>query len=143
MKKIYLLLLLLSCSINTTYAQVTESNKKSSANVDPRIIEVYGDQVQTLVLDVPNRLNDLTDILNNRVKIEEIKYDENEKFTKFSSIGLFLNSNPDLKRDSMVDSNNFNPLKYNFRFHANYKLIYRIDNTNKAIVIYPQPQPRF
>jgi hypothetical protein len=143
MKKIYLLLLLLSFSVNTMYSQTVETAKQTTLNVDPRIIEVYGDQLQTLVLNVPNRLYDLTDILNNRVKIEELKYDKDEKFLKFSSVDLFLNSNPNLKRDAVVDNNNFNPLKYNLRFHANYTLIYRIDNTDKVIVIYPQPKPVF
>ncbi|HEU4495589.1 MAG TPA: hypothetical protein VFR70_00915 [Flavobacterium sp.] len=127
-------------AFNSAYSQAISSN---TINIDPRIKEVFADQLQALVLNVPYRLHDLNDILANRVKIENIPYEKNEKFDKLSSVGLFNNYNQDLVRDAAIDEKDFNPLKYNFRFHAKYKLIYRIDNTDKAIVIYPQQQPDF
>ena len=138
MKKIYLLLLLLSFSVNSMYSQTVETAKQTTLNVDPRIIEVYGDQLQTLVLDVPNRLRDLNDILTNRVKIETVKIEEHEKYFKFSSVELFNKYNSNLAKDLEIDLATFNPLKYILQFHANYVVTYRIDNTDKAIVIYPQ-----
>lgn len=138
MKKIYLLLLLLSFSVNTMYSQTVETAKQTTLNVDPRIIEVYGDQLQTLVLDVPNRLRDLNDILQNRVKIEVRSLGENEKYLKFSEVELFNKYNLNLTRDTEINEANFNPLKYSFQFHASTRLVYRIDDTDKAIVIYPQ-----
>ena len=136
MKKFYLLLIFACFAMGSVYSQTFEN--ASITSVDPRIQEVFADQLQTLVLNVPNRLNDLTDILNNRVKIEDKKIEKDEKFVKLSTVEIFNNYNPNLKRDMSIDENIFNPLKYNLRFHAKYTLIYRIDNTDKIIVIYPQ-----
>ncbi len=136
MKKIYLLLMFACFAVSSVYSQVSGNANLSS--VDPRIQEVFADQLQTLVHNVPNRINDLNDILNNRVKIEYMKLESDDKFPKLSSIELFNNYNPNLTRDVTIDENNFNPLKYNFRFHARTTLVYRIDDTDKVIVIYPQ-----
>jgi hypothetical protein len=139
MKKIYLLLILACFAMSSAYSQSMNGSNNSASTVDPRIQEVFADQVQTLVLNVPNRLHDLTDILTNRVKIEEMKQEKDEKYTKFSSVELFNKYNSSLTRDTTINETNFNPLKYEFRFHAKTTLIYRIDNTDKVIVIYPQP----
>ncbi len=138
MKKIYLLLLLLSCSINTTYAQVTESNKKSSVNVDPRIIEVYGDQLQTLVLNDKDRFKALNDILFLRTSFVEEKFDPAEKYVKLSEVKLFNKYNPNLTRDSVFDKNTFNVLKYSFNLYSRDIQKYRVDNTNYLIVFISQ-----
>jgi hypothetical protein len=139
MKKIYRLLILACFAMSSAYSQSMNGSNNSASTVDPRIQEVFADQVQTLVLNVPNRLHDLTDILTNRVKIEEMKQEKDEKYTKFSSVELFNKYNSSLTRDTTINETNFNPLKYEFRFHAKTTLIYRIDNTDKVIVIYPQP----
>lgn len=139
MKKIYLLLILACFAMSSAYSQTTLGNNNSASTVDPRIQEVYADQLQTLVFNVPNRLRDLNDILTNRVKIEEMKLEKDEKYPKLSEVELFNKYNPELARDMTINENNFNPLKYSFRFHAKTTLIYRIDNTDKVIVIYPQP----
>ena len=139
MKKCYLLLLIVCFAMNSAYSQSTDESVNNVSVVDPRIQEVYADQLNTLVLNVPNRLRDLNDILTNRVKIEEATLEIGEKFPKLSSVELFNNYNPNLTRDVVIDVANFNPLKYNLRFHAKTTLVYRIDNTNKIIVIHPQP----
>lgn len=123
-------------AMSSAYSQAPSDDRTST--VDPRIQEVFGDQIQTLVFNVPNRIKDLNDILNNRVKIEELKFDKTEKFQKLSSVELFNRYNPSLVRDSKIDENNFNPLKYDLNFHARTLIIYRIDNTDKIIAIYPQ-----
>ena len=140
----YLLLLFLGFIVTKSVSQdhnvaPTSIENLSPATVDPRISEVFGNQLQALVLNVPNRLKDLNDILTKRVKIEDMKAEKDEKYPKFSSVALYTTNNPDLKRDTVVDENTFNPLKYEFRFHARTTVIYRIDNTDKVIVIYPQP----
>jgi hypothetical protein len=139
MKKCYLLLLIVCFAMNSAYSQSTNGSANNVSVVDPRIQEVYADQLNTLVLNVPNRIKDLNDILNNRVKIEEMRLESDEKYPKLSSVELFNKYNPNLTRDVVIDEANFNPLKYSLRFHAKTTLIYRIDNTNKVIVIYPQP----
>ena len=136
MKKIYLLLIFACFAMGSVYSQTSEN--ASITSVDPRIQEVFADQLQTLVLNVPNRLNDLTDILNNRVKIETRTVSENEKYTKLSSVEFFNKYNPSLERDTTIDSTNFNPLKYVLQFHASHRMMYRIDGTDKVVVIYPQ-----
>ena len=140
----YLLLLFLGFIVTKSVSQNHNNAPKSIENlspatVDPRISEVFGNQLQALVLNVPNRLKDLNDILTKRVKIEDMKAERDEKYPKLSSVPLYTANNPDLKRDTVVDENTFNPLKYEFRFHARTTVIYRIDNTDKVIVIYPQP----
>lgn len=140
----YLLLLFLGFIVTKSVSQnhndaPTSIENLNAATVDPRISEVFGNQLQALVLNVPNRLKDLNDILTKRVKIEDMKAEKDEKYPKLSSVPLYTTNNPDLKRDTVVDENTFNPLKYEFRFHARTTVIYRIDNTDKVIVIYPQP----
>lgn len=138
MKKCYLLLLIVCFAMNSAYSQATSESVNNVSVVDPRIQEVYADQLNTLVLNVPNRLRDLNDILTNRVKIEtKLRY-ENEKEPKLSSVDLFNKYNQNLVRDVQIDVNNFNPLKYQFRFHAQTPITYRIDDTDMIIVIYPQ-----
>ena len=139
MKKIYLMLILACFAMSSAYSQSDSDSGNNTAVVDARIQQVFADQLQTLVFNVPNRLKDLNDILTNRVKIEDLKFEADEKFPKLSSVELFNKYNPDLTRDSSIDERTFNPLKYNFRFHAKTTLVYRIDNTDKVIVIYPQP----
>ena len=43
-----------------------------------------------------------------------------------------------LKRDRNFDPLNFNPLKYNFEFHAPTIQRFRVDNSNYFIIIKPQ-----
>lgn len=138
MKNISILLILLCFSVTTSYAQNDTTFSQTAVDIDPRIREVFSDQLQTLVLNVPNRLDDLNDILQNRVKIEKLKWEKDEKYTKLSSVKLFNKYNNNLFRDTNFIQGNFNPLKYEMNLHSRTILVYRIDNTENVVVIYPQ-----
>ena len=138
MKKIYLLLLLLSFSFNTVYSQSAESSRYSTSNVDPRIKEVYGDQLQTLVLNDKDRFKALNDILFVRTSFVVEKYTPSEKYVKLSEVKLFNKYNPALTRDVVFDKNTFNVLKYSFNLYSKEVQKYRVDNTDYLIVFITQ-----
>jgi hypothetical protein len=100
---------------------------------------VYGNQLQNLILDRPQRLKDVKDILRNRVEIGLASDNPKSQFAPLlSTVPLFNNYNTKLKRDDFFDKNNFNPLKYNFDFHGFSFSMYRIDNTDYVVMIIPQ-----
>lgn len=137
MKKLVLLLLSLSIPIIST-AQVQKTA------VDARIVEVYADQLEKLVLTDPQNLKDLNDILNKRYEIIELKYEMDEKYLNLSNIPLFNKYNSNLTRDTYpFDTNTFNILKYDLNFFEPYDMVYRIYQTNYAIVIHPQFKPKY
>lgn len=139
MKKIFLLILM---SLSTYCVQSQElkidKNQNNSAGIDKRIVEVFGNQLENLVLNDTQRLSDLTDILDNRTEIIEQKNTSNEKYLKLSSVPLFNKYNQNLERDKIFNKNNFNVLKYDLEFYAKSVKVYRIDNTNYLLVIQPQ-----
>lgn len=110
----------------------------SATDVDPRIVEVFGDDLQTLVLNDPHRLRALNQILFERHEIIVEPYTTGEKYTKLSTIPLFKYSNPNLVRDVVFDRDTFNILKYDLQFYAPADKIYRVDNTDFLIVVHPQ-----
>lgn len=105
--------------------------------VDPRIVEVYGDQLETLVLNDKDRMNGLNDFLQKRVKIIYEEFNSGEKYTKLSEVKLFNSYNNELVRDEVFEPNTFNALKYDFPiFSGKYEVRkYRVDNTNYIIKI--------
>ena len=115
-----------------------DKNQNNSAGIDKRIVEVFGNQLENLVLNDTQRLSDLTDILDNRTEIIEQKNTSNEKYVKLSSVSLFNKYNQNLERDKIFNKNNFNVLKYDLEFFAKSVKVYRIDNTNYLLVIQPQ-----
>jgi len=111
----------------------------NAQNINDKINEVYGSNAQQLVFNDPNRLNFLTNLLEKRVKIQESKYLSDDKYPKLSSVPLLNRYNPALERDLQFNPDNFNPLKYAFNFYsAKETVVYRVDNTDYVIVIYPQ-----
>lgn len=111
----------------------------NAQKINDNINEVYGSSAQQLVFNDVNRLNFLTNLLEKRIKIQESKYESSDKFQKLSSVPLLNRYNPKLERDLQFDPNNFNPLKYALNFYsAKETVVYRIDNTDYIIVIYPQ-----
>ncbi|WP_372474760.1 hypothetical protein AB4865_05680 [Capnocytophaga sp. ARDL2] len=112
-----------------------QSSSEVTPNVDPRIVEVFGDQLENLVLNNKDRLESLTFLLNERVKIVEIPYWEGEGYTKLSEVPLFNPYNKDLKRDEDFNPYTFNVLKYNMNFHSRGTQYYRVDNSIYVIKI--------
>src|SRR5690606_34809876 len=136
MKKIHLILLIsfLAC---TSYAQEQPTNLTAN-DVDPRIVEVFADDLQTLVMNDPHRLRALYHILFDRHVFIEVPYSADEKYPKLSSMPLFKYSNPNLQRDQVFNKETFNILKYDLQFYAPTDKIYRVDNTDFLIVVHPQ-----
>ena len=129
-----MVLVFLSCSV---WAQQGKTVQKDQ--VDPRIVEVYGDQLENMVLRFESRLNSLNTLLNERIVIEELPYSEGEGFTKLSEVPLFNKYNKNLKRDEVFNPKTFNALKYNMAFFtAREKVIYRVDNTPYIVKILSQ-----
>lgn len=116
--------------LNTNISTAQETNAK--------IQEVYGDKTQELVINDPERLSFLTDLLENRIKVIELPANGKKSYTKLSAIPLVNKYNVAIKRDLVFDPNNFNPLKYDLIFSSKKTEIYQIDNTNYFIVIQPQ-----
>ena len=106
--------------------------------VNPKIIEVFADKTQELVLNNPDRLALYNDFLDNRIKVIESPKSGNDKFIKLSSVPLMNKYNTTLTRDLVFDPNNFNALKYALDILPKSPMIYRVDNTDYLIVIQPQ-----
>ncbi|WP_197429540.1 hypothetical protein [Myroides odoratus] len=107
--------------------------------LDPRITEVYRDNMKLLSA---TRVNALTSLLNERVEIREEAYSRDEKHQLLSTVPLFNKYNTALTRDVTFDLNTFNVLKYNLAFFENRYALYRVDNTNFVIIIHQQAYRR-
>ncbi|WP_353159615.1 hypothetical protein [Myroides odoratus] len=103
--------------------------------LDPRIAEVYRDNKQLLS---EARVNALMQLLNERVEIKEEAFVSGEKHQLLSTVPLFNKFNTDLTRDTTVNINTFNVLKYNMDFFGIRSVSYRVDNTNFVIIIHQQ-----
>ena len=114
------------------------SNSLLSQQVNPKIQEIYGDKTQELVLNNPDQLALLNDLLDNRISAIESAISSEEKVIKLSEIALLNKYNPNLTRDIVFDPLNFNPLKYDLNFLPKTPMVYRVDNTNYLLVIKPQ-----
>jgi len=90
------------------------------------------------VLDNPQRLKSIKNILRNRVQILNI-IDYPKDYELLSQVPLFDKYNSSLKRETFNKSE-FNPLRYNFDFYAKQTQVFRVDNTDYYIVIKPQYQ---
>ena len=127
--------------IALTYFTLSSSVYAQQAQVEPvnpKIIEVFADKAQELVVSNPDRLAIYNDFLENRVKVIESQKSGDDKFIKLSSVSLMNKYNATLTRDLVFDPNNFNPLKYALDILPKTTMIYRVDNTNYLIVIQPQ-----
>lgn len=105
------------------------------------IKEVYGDYAEKDILNRPQRLKDVKNILRNRVEIVNISNPNDQKPCKLlSEVPLFDAYVDNLKRDVVFNKNTFNPLKYVFDFYSRGGAIYKVDNTNYFITIKSQHQ---
>ncbi len=103
------------------------------------IKEVYGNHTQTDILNKPQRLKDIKNILRNRVVIQHLPNKNLSNFTPLSTISLFDTYNKSLVRDVIFEEEKFNPLKYKFNFDSNNETkTFRFDGTQYLIVIKSQ-----
>lgn len=104
-----------------------------------KLQEVYGTALSSEILNRPNRVLGIKEILRNRVTIKNIS-DPNQKkpCPLLSEVPLFDAFVSNLKRDQFFDPSTFNPLKYNFPFHRKGYQLYRVDKTDYFILIKPQ-----
>ncbi|MGK0324100.1 MAG: hypothetical protein ACJAR4_002148 [Psychroserpens sp.] len=103
------------------------------------ITEVYGATANDNILDKPQRLKDIKNILRNRIEIKEIPKPSDQKdCTLLSEVSLMDYYVSDLQRDTNFNPQNFNPLKYLFNYYSYGSHMYRVDNTNYFIIIKSQ-----
>jgi hypothetical protein len=144
-KILYIVFVVFLCISSLTNAQ-TSSTVKYDANVkapltnkeNVQLQEVYGEMLQDYVLNNPQRLKDIKNILRNRVSVVELPNFKKE-VTLLSQVPLFSNYNKNLSR-KRFDKDTFNPLKYNFDFYSKDTKMYRVNHTNFYIIIKSQYQ---
>jgi len=144
--------ILFSGSLTTTVNAQTASKNLASKTVvfnknvkDPlntleknMLIEVYGESLQKNVLNNPQRLRSIKNIIRNRVEILNLpNYPKDYKL--LSQVPLFNKYNSSLKREAFRKTT-FNPLRYTFDFYTNETQVFRVDNTDYYIVIKSQYQ---
>ncbi len=143
-KKIhYIIAVVFLCISSLTNAQ-TDNIVKLTANIkaplthkeNVQLQEVYGEMLYEYVLNNPQRLKDIKNILRKRVSVVEIP-NFNKEGALLSQIPLFNNYNKNLRR-KRFKKDTFNPLKYYFDFYSKGTKIYRVDRTNYYIIIKSQ-----
>lgn len=150
MKLLYTLVFMLTLSTYNVKAQaVTKkhsthvfyaSNVKAplTAKELKMLKDVYADQLDKEVLNRPQRLKDIKNILRNRVEIVDYNNKDLSSMVKLSSIPLFNIYNKALTRDAFFSPENFNVLKYNLPFYIKKRVTYHIDNSTYILSIIPQ-----
>jgi hypothetical protein len=118
----------------------TNVNAPLTAKELSQIKEVYGSEAEKEVLNRPQRVKDIKNILRNRVVIKQISGAELKPYPLLSEVTLFDAYVPTLKRDTEFNPKEFNPLKYNFNFYSTGAYMYRVDHTNYFIIIKSQHQ---
>lgn len=102
------------------------------------LTEVYGESLKENILDSPQRLKSIKNILRNRVEVLSIS-NYSKDYKLLSQVPLFDKYNASLKRE-IFNSSKFNPLKYSFDFYTKQTQVFRVDNTDYYVVIKSQYQ---
>ena len=140
LKHIKLLVLFFSCSFAFSQSDMINSlNTNSEKNVDyPFTIQelsfienAFDDETLKRINKIKPLEKYVKDILRNRVQILNKKYQTNENLPKLSSVST-------LTTIKKFNTNNFNPLLYNFDFDSQKSQIYRVDGTDLVINIIPK-----
>ena len=140
LKHIKLLVLFFSCSFAFSQSDVIISlNTNSEKNVDypltsqelSFIENAFDDETLKRINKIKPLEKYVKDILRNRVQILNKKYQTNENLPKLSSVSTITT----IKK---FNTNNFNPLLYNFDFDSQKSQIYRVDGTDLVINIIPK-----
>lgn len=105
-----------------------------------QIKEVYGDNAEVDILNRPQRVKDIKNVLRNRVEIFDAGDKDLSSMPKLSQVELFDDYVPSLNRDFNFNPNNFNPLKYKFSFYSRNSSTYHVDGTGYYIIIKSQHQ---
>lgn len=124
-------------SISIDYPNNVEAplTTKEKAMID----EVYQSKAKELVYDNEDFLKDIKHLLRNRITIYQDNNPKTQKYGKMlSDVPLFNEYNRNLKKEEVVDLENFNPLKYQLDFFSNGTYVYRIDNTDYFIQVTSQ-----
>ena len=148
---VIVLIYLISFNVSAQYSKIRQPVKQVvyNDNVNKpltvlelnQLKEVYGDDLDKDILNRPQRLKDIKNILRNRVEIVNIPNVKDQKPCKLlSEVPLFDAYVNSLKRDEFFNKNSFNPLKYVFAFYSRGASIYKVDNTNYFIIIKSQHQ---
>lgn len=117
--------------------RINQENKFTKTQIENFVREVFKEKADELVLNSNSRrLEIITEFLN-RVEITERTDLSDKKIKLLSTVPINTKYNPNLKLDTYYNQDTFNPLKYDFSMSSNEVLIYRIDNTNYIIRIFP------
>ncbi len=112
-----------------------------SAKENAQIKEVYGVYSENDVMNRPQRLKDIKNILRNRVEVIDAGMKDLSGLPKLSEVELFNDLVSTMTRDLVFSPNDFNPLKYKFNFYSrDTTKYYWVDNTSFLIKIKPQHQ---
>ena len=140
LKHIKLLVIFFSCSFAFSQSDMINLlNTNSEKNVDypltsqelSFIENAFDDETLKRINKIKPLEKYVKDILRNRVQILNKKYQTNENLPKLSSVSTFTI----IKK---FNTNNFNPLLYNFDFDSQKSQIYRVDGTDHIINIIPK-----
>ena len=145
----FLLFLFMTLSLNAqsnkkpkylTHVEFNENvNDPLTSDEIKKIKEVYGDDMQKYVLDIPIRLKSIKHILRNRVKIELVENKDLTSLPSLSQVPILDPNNLGLKRDAFFNPKTFNPLKYDFNFFSRQETrTYRAYNSNYIITVFSQ-----
>jgi len=137
-KQITFITLLLILISSFSFGQKLENQKYSDAFIENCIREVFQDQADALVFNSSSRrLAVITEFFKNNISVEYRPEYHGKGFDLVSTLGLNNKHNTLLKIDSDYNKNTFNPLKYRFPMNPRTKEMYRLDNTDYIISIYP------
>ena len=115
----------------------TQQQKYSKVQIEAFIREVFKENADEMVIKSNSRrLEIITDFLN-RVEILERTDLSGKNIQLLSTVPINNKYNPNLKLDTYYDADTFNPLKYNFNMSSKEVLLYRLDNSNFIIKIFP------
>ena len=117
----------------------TNVNAPFSVTELSQLNEVYGASLDKEILSRPNRVLAMKNLLRNRIVIENrSKPKDQKKCTLLSEVPLFDAFVSTLQRDSVFNSQEFNPLKYAFSFYSRGEHMYRVDGTDYFIIVKSQ-----
>ena len=122
--------------------QYSDSVKGALSNTEMlQLTEVYGAHLEKEILNRPNRVLFMKNLLRNRIIIQKTPSSRNQKKCPLlSEVPLFDAFVSEVKRDAVFDPEKFNPLKYSFSFYGRGSHIYQVDGTDYFILIVSQQQ---
>ena len=101
--------------------------------------EVYGSSLDKEIMNRPNRVLSMKNLLRNRIVIKNLpNLKDHKKYILLSKVPLFDAFVTTLERDSVFNPQEFNPLKYVFSFYSLGEHFYRVDGTDYYIYIKSQ-----